>query len=270
MAQPQATGAWRLLERLEPFNQLARVGGDGVRQLYASNVDTALLVMGLDGDFNPRRLERYLGLAASAGVAPVVVLSKADLCPGAGRKVEELEARLRPLPPILLLNATDPACRGALQPWLGAGQTLVLLGSSGVGKSTLSNTLLGVQAQVVGGVREDDSRGRHTTTARSLLQCPDGSCIIDTPGVRSLQAPLDEEALAGSFADIAELAARCQFRDCSHKLEPGCAVRGAVANDRLLNYHKLQREMRRTEQTALQRQQQRREWKVRSKASRRR
>lgn len=270
LCQPQAEGPWRLIDRLEPFNQLARFNDEGARQVYASNVDTALLVMGLDGDYNPRRLERYLGLAASAGVAPVVVLSKADLCADTADRVAELERRLRPAPPILALNGNDPSCREALAPWLGAGQTLVLLGSSGAGKSTLSNALLGEATQIVGEVREDDSRGRHTTTARTLLPCPGGACIIDTPGVRGLQAPLDEQALAGSFADIAELAGRCQFRDCRHQEEPGCAVRAGVDADRLRNYHKLLRETRRLEQSPLQRQQQRREWKARSKAARRR
>ncbi|VEB42530.1 GTPase RsgA [Chromobacterium violaceum] len=122
LCQPREHEPWRLLERLEPFNQLVRVNDEGARQAYASNVDTALLVMGLDGDYNPRRLERYLGLAAAAGVAPVVVLSKADLCADAEARLAELEQRLRPLPPILLLNGTDPACRDALLPWLGAGR----------------------------------------------------------------------------------------------------------------------------------------------------
>ncbi|AUH51522.1 ribosome small subunit-dependent GTPase A [Chromobacterium sp. ATCC 53434] len=270
LCQSREHEPWRLLERLEPFNQLVRVNDEGARQTYASNVDTALLVMGLDGDYSPRRLERYLGLAAAAGVAPVVVLSKADLCPDAEARLAELEQRLRPLPPILLLNGTDPACRDALRPWLGAGQTLVLLGSSGAGKSTLSNTLLGVDAQAVGAVRGDDSRGRHTTTARTLLPCPDGACIIDTPGVRTLQAPPDAGALAGSFADIEALAGHYQFRDCGHREEPGCAVRAGVDGDRLRNYHKLRREMERHERTPLQRQQQRREWKARNKAARQR
>ncbi|POZ62402.1 ribosome small subunit-dependent GTPase A [Chromobacterium alticapitis] len=271
LCQPQSGGPWRLTERLEPFNQLARFNDEGARQVYASNVDTALLVMGLDGDYNPRRLERYLGLAAAAaGAAPVVVLSKADLCADAADRVAELEHRLRPAPPILALNGNDPACREALQPWLGAGQTLVLLGSSGAGKSTLSNALLGAATQAVGQVRDDDSRGRHTTTSRTLLSCPDGACIIDTPGVRGLQALLDEQALAGSFADIAALASDCRFRDCRHREEPGCAVRAGVDPDRLRNYHKLLREAQRLEQTPLQRQQQRGEWKARNKAARRR
>ena len=148
------------------------------------------------------------------------------------------------------------------------GETLGVVGESGCGKSTLANTLIGAARQLTGAVRSDDSRGRHTTTARSLHPCQDGSCLIDTPGVRTLQPDLDEDALAQSFADIEALAADCQFRDCRHQHEPGCAVRASVDADRLANYHKLMREARRLEQSALERKAEQAVWKQRSKAIR--
>jgi ribosome biogenesis GTPase len=138
---------------------------------------------------------------------------------------------------------------------------LILLGSSGAGKSTLTNTLTGGQ-QLTGGVRGDDSRGRHTTTARSLHLCPGGACIIDTPGLRALRLDADEDQLDAAFDDIDTLARQCQFRDCAHEAEPGCAVRGAVDEDRLRNFHKLLREVRRNRQTPLERIAERNKWKV--------
>lgn len=262
-----ATGDWvlavggRLLASLAPWNTLARRNADGQRQLIASNIDTALLVMGLDHDFNPRRLERYLALAMTAGVAPVVVLTKADTCPDAEERLDELRARLPGALPMFAVDGTSAATAQTLAPWLASGQTLILLGSSGAGKSTLTNTLAG-STQATGGVRQGDDRGRHTTTARSLHLCPRGACIIDTPGLRSLQPDTDEESLAASFEDIDALAAHCQFRDCGHGDEPGCAVRGAVHEDRLRNYHKLLREARRAQQTPLDRIAERGKWKV--------
>ncbi|SHG57038.1 ribosome small subunit-dependent GTPase A [Massilia sp. CF038] len=267
-----ATGDWavlhegRIIARIEPVNHLARRTAEGRSQAIASNIDTALLVMGLDHDFNPRRLERYLALVQAAAVAPVIVLTKSDIGSDVAHKLDELHARLPRGTPILAVNGLDAGSTAALAPWLGAGQTLILLGSSGAGKSTLTNTLTGA-AQATGGVREDDSRGRHTTTARSLHQCAHGACIIDTPGLRSLQPDLNEDALAASFEDIESLAAQCQFRDCSHDEEPGCAVRGAVHPDRLRNYHKLLRESRRAVQTPLDRIAARNKWKVLMRAA---
>jgi ribosome biogenesis GTPase len=154
-----------------------------------------------------------------------------------------------------------------LAPWLDAGRTLVLLGSSGAGKSTLTNTLLGRTVQATGAVREHDSRGRHTTTSRSLFRLPGGACLVDTPGLRSLHPDVDESTLAASFGDVDALAAACRFRDCAHRDEPGCAVRAGVDPDRLRNYHKLLRDARRDTISALERQRQVGEWKARSKAA---
>jgi ribosome biogenesis GTPase len=265
LAETNAGGECWLGARLPPLNHLARRAGDGRRQAIASNIDTALLVMGLDHDFNLRRIERYIAMVHAAGVAAVVVLTKADLAPDAGERLDQLQQRLPGHVPMFAVNALDGAAALALQPWLGMGQTLILLGSSGAGKSTLTNALSG-GAQATGGVRQGDSRGRHTTTARSLHLCPGGACIIDTPGLRSMQPDAGEEALAAAFEDIDALAAHCQFRDCRHEAEPGCAVRAAVDADRLRNYHKLLREARRSRQTPLDRIAERSKWKALMKA----
>jgi ribosome biogenesis GTPase len=230
--------------------------------------------MGLDADYNPRRLERYLLLAHAARVAPVVVLTKADLvAPSPAMRealvadeTEALRARIGPQIPVLAVDGTSPEAALALAPWLLPGQTVVLLGSSGAGKSTLTNTLAGLSLQDTGAVRTHDSRGKHTTTARTLYRLPGGACVIDTPGLRALRPDLDEATLAQGFGDIDALAPRCRFRDCGHGDEPGCAVRESVAPDRLRNFHKLQRELKRDTMTALERQRQLAEWKARGRA----
>ena len=259
---------WRIDRLLDPATRLVRRTAAG-RQALANNVDTALLVMGLDNDFNPRRMERYIALVRACGVAPVMVLTKADIGVDPGDKIARLRGRIPDNVPALALHPAEQDDGGVLAPWLGRGQTLVLLGSSGVGKSTLTNALCG-SAQAIGGTRRGDDRGRHTTTARSLHRCPGGACIIDTPGLRAWRPDADEEELALSFDDIAILARECQFRDCSHESEPGCAVRDAVDADRLRNYRKLLREARRTEQTALERSAERARWKTLMKAGRQR
>lgn len=269
LVEGSADGEQWIARRLEPLNHLARRDSAGQRQAIASNVDTALLVMGLDHDFNPRRLERYLSMVHAAGVAPVVVMSKADIVVDVAARMQQLRQRLPAQLPLLALNGLSGDAAAQLAPWLGAGQTLVLLGSSGAGKSTLTNTLCQA-AQATGAVRADDSHGRHTTTARSLHRCAGGACIIDTPGLRSWQPDADEQTLAAGFDDIAALAARCQFRDCRHDCEPGCAVRGAVDADRLRNYHKLLRQARLVEQTPLERIAERAKWKAITRAPRKR
>lgn len=269
LARRDAHGVWWVHARLPPLTHLARRDADGRRHPVASNVDTALLVMGLDDDFNLRRLERYLALVQAGGVLPVVVLSKADAVPA--QRIEQALGQLRArgtqaLDPVVA-DARSPDAARQLAPYLGAGQTLVLLGSSGAGKSTLTNTLVGAAIQDTGAVREHDSRGKHTTTSRSLHRLPGGACVIDTPGLRTLQPDACEAALAASFADIESLALRCRFRDCRHAAEPGCAVRDGVAPDRLRNYQKLLREARRDTMSVLERQRMVAQWKIRGRAA---
>jgi ribosome biogenesis GTPase len=261
LASPLATGCWR-----PPVTQIARRANDGRRQPLASNIDTALLVMGLDHDYNPRRMERYIALVQASGVAAVAVLTKADIGVDVAERLEQLRRRLPAQVAVVAVNGLSEDAGTQLGPWLGEGQTLVLLGSSGAGKSTLTNTLLQEPAQSTGGVRKGDGRGRHTTTARSLHQCPSGACIVDTPGLRTWRADADEEALAATFEDIEAFATRCRFRDCRHDGEPGCAVRAQVDEDRLLNYHKLLRDARRSQQSPLERAVQRSKWRTLGKA----
>jgi ribosome biogenesis GTPase len=252
--------------RVPPVNHLVRRDSSGNRQMLVSNVDTALLVMGCGQDFNLRRLDRYLALVRLAGVAPVVVLSKSDLLVDAGAgRAEAVRRHLSGQVDVVALNGQDPASVETLSPWMGEGQTLVLLGSSGAGKSTLTNTLTGASAQATGGVRRGDEHGRHTTTARSMHRCASGACIIDTPGLRGLQVDADEAQIDAVFDDISRLAPLCRFRDCQHEDEPGCAVRQRVPAGRLLSYHKLQREAQRHEMTVLDRHRQAAEWKARGR-----
>lgn len=254
--------------RIAPLTHIARRDADGRRHPVVSNVDTALIVMGLDDDYNLRRLERFLTLAQGQGVVPVVVLTKADTVTPARRDeaIAEVRARLPAGVEVLAVNGLDAASVRVLEPWLGAGQTLVLLGSSGAGKSTLTNALIGAPVQDTGAVRAHDSRGKHTTTSRSLHRLPGGACVIDTPGLRTLRPDVDTATLDAAFSDVATLAAQCRFRDCRHGSEPGCAVREGVSGERLRNYQKLQRELRRDTLTALERQAQVSEWKARGRA----
>lgn len=272
LATRNAFGEWWAQQRLPPLNQLARRLHDGrdkvTRVVIASNIDTALLVMGLDLDFNLRRLERYVALVRMAGVPAVVVLTKKDLAPQAEDRLREARAQLPPDVPAMAVDARGDEPHALLAPWLAAGQTLVLLGSSGAGKSTLTNALTRSATQLTGGNRDGDGRGRHTTTARSLHRTPEGACIIDTPGLRTLRLDGDAAALETAFDDIARLAPQCRFRDCRHDAEPGCAVREGVSAERLRNYKKLDREARRDTQTALERKAQVQTYKVRSRAVR--
>jgi ribosome biogenesis GTPase len=216
-------------------------------QVLAANVDVAFLVAGLDGDFNLRRLERYLAVAWSSGVRPVIVLNKADIAADLDGRLLEVEA-IAPAVPIVVLSALTGDGLAELAPYLRPGETAVVLGSSGVGKSTLLNALLGAQRQATAAVRSDDSRGRHTTTHRELFELPGGAMLIDTPGIRALEIAGADEGVAAAFDDIAELAAACRFSDCRHRAEPGCAVRAAVhegrlSRDRLASHEKLEREL---------------------------
>jgi ribosome biogenesis GTPase len=215
------------------------------QQLIAANIDVVFVVSGLDGDFNPRRIERYLLLIQGSGAQAVLVLTKADVAGAA--TIEDARAQLSTVATdgieSLVVNARDPASVAGLNRWLGPGRTAVLVGSSGAGKSTLTNSLLGIERMKTGAVREHDSRGRHTTTHRALIPLPQGGCLIDTPGMRELK-PTGEEDVSDTFADVEALAAECRFRDCSHEKEPGCAVRAAVQGgtldpQRLANFRKL-------------------------------
>ncbi|MGY3266824.1 ribosome small subunit-dependent GTPase A [Lysobacter sp. HA35] len=223
----------------------AAAGEHYKQQLIAANVDVAFVVSGLDGDFNPRRIERYLLLVHGGGVEPVIVLTKADVA-GAATIAEAREALADVVEgevEIVVVNARDAASVAQLDRWVGPGRTAVLVGSSGAGKSTLTNSLLGIERMKTASVRENDSRGRHTTTHRALIPLPQGGCLIDTPGMRELK-PTGEEAVADTFIDVETLAAQCRFRDCLHEAEPGCAVRAAIASgeldaQRLAHYRKL-------------------------------
>ncbi|WP_018607527.1 ribosome small subunit-dependent GTPase A [Uliginosibacterium gangwonense] len=255
-----------IVAQVPPLNHIARRTSDGQRQALVSNIDTALLVMGLDHDFNPRRLERCLSMTHAAGVEAVVVLSKMDIGIEVEARIANLHSRLPKNINVISINGLSEATCTQLEPWLTPGHTLVMLGSSGAGKSTLTNTLLGNQTQQTGLVRQNDSRGRHTTTARSLYRIPGGACIIDTPGLRTWNIDADMEDISGCFSDIETLAAQCHFRDCQHLNEPGCAVRDAIDPDRLRNYHKLLREASRTQQSVLERKAELQRWKATMKA----
>lgn len=273
LAQQNRHGEWWVQHRLPPLNQIARRLHDGrdkvQRQVIVANVDVALIVMGLDHDFNLRRLERYLAALRLAEVEVLVVLSKADQCDDVAARLDAVATVAPGSVPVLALNALDvPATQALLSPWCGPGQTLVAVGSSGAGKSTLTNALLGEARQDTGANREDDSRGRHTTTTRSLHRLAGGGCIIDTPGLRTLRLDSESGNVQAAFDDISTLAPQCRFRDCTHQHEPGCAVREAVDAARLRNFHKLERETARDQMSALQRKAQQNQWKIRSKAAR--
>lgn len=217
------------------------------RQMIATNIDTVMVLTGLDGDFNPQRIERYLLLVAGSGVQPVVLLTKADAVDDGDARAADLRTRLPDGTPVLAINAKSVTSISVLAPWLGPGMTVALVGSSGAGKSTLTNTLLGEARMDTGTVRARDSRGRHTTTHRALLKLPGGACLIDTPGMRELK--LTGEESLDSFADIEKLAQQCRFNDCAHEGEPGCAVRvaidaGNLDPNRMRNYAKLNDEHR--------------------------
>ncbi len=235
----------RPLERFSKFSRKA-AGSQVYEQLICANVDTAFLVCSLNDDFNLSRIERYLAIAKEAQVEPIIVLTKADLCEQATLRTQQVQA-LDSMLVVESVNALNPADVSKLKPWCRSGQSVVFLGSSGVGKSTLTNTLLESQIQATGGIREDDSKGRHTTTSRSMHLMINGGIIIDTPGMRELQLAECQQGVSSTFADIEELVDQCQFNDCQHTNEPGCAIRQALANGnieqrRYDNYLKLLRE----------------------------
>jgi len=224
-----------------------QAGTEHAAQVVAANIDTVLVAASLATHNNDRRLERYLTVAWESGATPVVVLTKADLCPDVAAAIAAVQRLAQGVPVVAVSSATGAGLE-ALEQWLVAGATLVVLGPSGVGKSSLVNALCATDVLATGEVRATDQRGRHTTTRRQLILAPCGALFIDTPGMRELQLWDADEGLDATFADVETLARLCQFRDCTHTQEPGCAVRAAVEQgdlpfDRLRNYVKLQREL---------------------------
>ena len=242
-----------LLTRKSSFSRKAVLAGgpeygDGrtEEQVLAANVDVVFLVSGLDGDFNPRRIERYLTAAWDSGATPIIVLNKADVCVDVARYVQDVEAA-NPGIPVHPVSAVNDYGLKTLRQYIPWGKTAAFLGSSGVGKSTIINKLLGEERLDTGGVRLDDSLGRHTTTRRELILLPQGGILIDTPGMREIQMWGDETALVATFSDIQQLVIQCRFSDCKHESEPGCVVRAALEEGsldakRFESYLKLQKE----------------------------
>ncbi len=236
-----------LLPRKSAF--LRKVAGMTTEeQVIAANIDIVFIVCGLDGNFNRRRIERYLSVAWESGAMPVVVLNKADLCPNPENCLQEVETVAIGVD-VHIISASQKTGLDFIGQYCKRSRTAAFLGSSGVGKSTIINSLIGFERLKVGEVREDDSRGRHTTTSRELLLLPGGGLVIDTPGMRELQVWGNEDGLNQAFEDIEEMASSCRFRDCEHKSEPGCAVREAIGDGRLLperfqSFLKLKKELR--------------------------
>lgn len=234
-----------LLERKSVLSR--KVPGDVTEeQLIAANIDYAFIVQGLDGDFNPRRIERTIALVRAGGVVPIVLLTKEDLATDLAEQINTARAAAGGA---TVLSACVPENRGVdtVRELIGPGVTVVFLGSSGAGKSTLLNALLGFEVQKTATVRKADSRGRHTTTSRRMFQLPGGGFVVDTPGMREIQLWDAREGVTDTFPEIVELASSCRFRDCRHESEPGCAVNAAVIEgrldaDRLASYRKLVRE----------------------------
>jgi ribosome biogenesis GTPase len=245
----------QFVQALERFSLFSRksAGSKIALQLIAANVNTAFIVCSLDNNFNLSRIERYLALVNSVGVEPVIVLTKADCCDDVKNYVEQLQS-LDTMLMIEAVDARDPISIKNLESWCTVGKTVVFIGSSGVGKSTLVNTLLNVNMQGTAPSRADDSRGRHTTTSRSLHLMPTGGLLLDTPGMRELQLVDCEQGIESTFSEIGELAEQCQFSNCQHQSEPGCAVKAAIITGnvdqrRLTNYDKLLREQARNSAT---------------------
>ena len=254
--RPVTVGDWVLIENEAPrahrvlaaYGAITRVaaGREHRLQAIAANLDTLFVVTSCVHDFNRSRLERYLAVAYEAQVEPVIVLTKADLCDDVDDLIDQARSLANTLQ-VVAVNGTEPAAATSIDPWIQPGQTVAFVGSSGVGKSTLVNTLIGNASQATAGVREDDSRGRHTTTAREMFALASGAWVIDTPGMRELKVGAVDNGLRTVFDNIEALATQCHFRDCRHESETGCAVLAAIAAGqldprRLSSYRKLQRE----------------------------
>jgi len=234
------------LERFSKFSR-KQAGEVNDEQVLAANIDTVFIVTGLDDNFNLNRIERYLIIAATSGASPIIILSKSDLCDDTDIYVDQVR-EIAATAPIHVVSCVTELGLTGLRDYLGKGQTAALLGSSGVGKSTITNYLLGYEHILTGEVREGDGKGRHTTTYRELCPIEGAGMVIDTPGMREIQIWGNEEASLPSFEDIDSLAIYCRFTDCKHNQEPGCAVIKAIAKDeleqdRLDTYRKYQREL---------------------------
>jgi ribosome biogenesis GTPase len=231
---------------LPRHSQVARIapGGSHDVQVLAANLDLLFIVIGLDRDFNLRRIERYLVLAVESGVEPVIVLNKADLCVDRDKRAEEVR-RVAPQRTVIVSSAVDRSGVDEIRNLITENKSSALIGSSGAGKSTLMNLLLGEERQTVRSVRESDHRGRHTTTRRQMFRIPGGGWLMDQPGLREIQILAGEEAVDEAFPDVTDLASECRFRDCRHENEPGCAVREAIDPARLKSFAKLRREAQR-------------------------
>jgi ribosome biogenesis GTPase / thiamine phosphate phosphatase len=243
-------GRARIEHILPRRTKLARkvAGREQSEQVIATNLDTVFVVSSLNRDLNLRRIERYLALVWESGVQPVVLLNKSDLCANADALAADV-ATSAPGVPIHLLSAMAGRGLETIRTYLTPGKTAAFIGSSGVGKSTIINALAGTTSLRVQPAREDDDRGRHTTTSRQMFFLSDGGIVIDTPGMRELQLWDSNEGVTQTFDDIIALAHGCKFRDCSHRGEPGCEVEtaiqnGTLARERLDNHHKLQAELR--------------------------
>jgi len=235
-----------VLPRRSKFSRKS-AGALSDEQVVASNVDTVFLVQGLDHDFNLRRLERYLVAAFESNAAPVVILSKADLCEDVESKTSQAEA-VAPGTPVHAISSVTGQGLDEIDQYILYGVTIAFLGSSGAGKSTLINRIVGEEIQKTAEVREHDSRGRHTTTHRELILLKTGGLLIDTPGMRELQLWDASGSLGEAFSDVQSIAAACYFSDCSHQNEPGCAVRealedGSLDRARYDSYAKMEKEM---------------------------
>jgi ribosome biogenesis GTPase len=268
-AASDADRGWAVA-RLPARNRLTRRDPAGGRQGLVANIDLALIVMGLDHDFNLRRLDRFLVLAHSADARVVIVLTKADRCgdvDGALARVRTHLGDARDDVAVIAVDGRSLDAAQALAPRLVRGSTLVTLGSSGAGKTTLTNTLTGASS-TTHAVRDGDERGQHTTTVRTLHRTAGGACLIDTPGLRQLWLDADTETLHGAFPEIGTLALQCRYRNCRHAQEPGCAVREQVPPERLVSFQKLLREANRESEDIFQRRRLRSEMKQRTRENR--